>query len=132
MINPLANLFNKTIKSVPKQIQVSFNNHFPEAINIDWSKKEKGFEAVFYLNESEYISLFSTDGKLIEYKQNIWKDSIPESVKSVCEEQGEIMNVIAIHRENKLLYEIIVRDLKMNRTLLLFDENGKLIQSTKI
>lgn len=132
MKNPLANLFKKNIKSVSGKIQNSFKNHFPNALNIDWSQKGKGYEAVFYLNEAEYISLFSADGKLIEYKQNIWKNNLPEQIKTECEKCGEIMNVIAIHRIEDILYEIIVRDTKLNRTMYLFDENGELIHSSSI
>ena len=132
MKNPFSKIFKTQAKLIPETIKVQLEAHFPGAINIDWEIKANKYEAVFYLNDVEYIALFSYDGKLLEYKKNLWPAELSEEITRESIKFGEIMNSIAIYREGIHLYEVIVRDKNLERKLLIFNHMAKLIESKKI
>jgi len=47
-------------------------------------------------------------------------------------QQGEIMNIIEIHRGYYQFFEVIIRDIKLKRKLFLLDPSGKIISSHKL
>lgn len=130
------NLFKKIFitapKTIPESVQKFLITKFPDAINVEWEFKDGLFESIFYLKEVEYIAKISEVKGLLEYKINLIPTELPEQVSSSEDVHGEIMNAIEIHRENELLYEIIVRDKKLNRTLLLLNSSGELLKWKKI
>ncbi len=132
MKNPFASLFKTQKKSIPQKVKEALELNFPGAINIDWDKKNSGYEAIFYLDEIEHISFFSAEGILLECKKNLWQNQLPPNIISSCHNQGEIMNAISIKRGNDLFFEVIIRDKDLNRTLLLFDQNCVQLKSEKI
>ncbi len=89
-------------------------------------------KSIFYLNEIEHIAKISETKGIIEYKINLNTTGLPEQVLSSEDVHGEIMNAIEIHRDGELSYEIIVRDKKLNRTLLFLNSNGELLKWKKI
>ncbi len=132
MKNSFLRLFRSHQKPVPEPVQNELYKHFPNAINVDWELKKTGYEAIFYVDEVEHIAQLSEKGELIEFKKNLWPGQLPEEVNEKCREQGEIMNVIAINKQNKLLFEVIVKDSAFKRKLLLFDESANLLNSEKL
>lgn len=130
------NLFKKIFitapKTIPESVQKFLITKFPDAINVEWEFKDGLFESIFYLKEVEYIAKISEAKGIIEYKINLNPTELPAQVSSSEDVHGEIMNAIEIHRENELLYEIIVRDKKLNRTLLLLNSSGGLLKWKKI
>ena len=132
MKNYLKKIFGSSPKKVPEQIQRTLLDKFPGAINIDWEFKEGLYEAIFYLNDVEHIAKVSEAEGIFEYKINLKPTELPYEVFSPATNYGEIMNAISIHRKLELRYEIIVRDEKFNRTLLLLNSVGELLNSKKI
>jgi hypothetical protein len=130
------NLFKKIFTTAPKTIPVSvinfLVNKFPDALNVEWEFKDGLFESIFYLNDVEHIAKISETKGITEYKINLNTSELPKEVSLSEDVQGEIMNAIAIHKETELLYEIIVRDKKLNRTLLLLNSSGELLKWKKI
>lgn len=129
---PFAKILSAKPKSIPAKVIAELENHFPNAINIDWEIKDAGYEAIFYLQETEHIAQFTKEGVLKTCKRNLWPNELPDSIGEVCKQQGEIMNAIAIFHDQELFYEIIVRDNNFNRTLLLFQKDAVLIEKRKI
>ena len=132
MKNPFAIFFKTQIKPLPQKVIHALETNFPGAMNVEWEHKKSGFEAIFYLNDVEHISLFSGKGILLENKKNLWPNEIPENIAAVCNSKGEIMNGIVINRGDKLFYEVIIRDTNLNRYLLLFEPNGTLLKTEKL
>jgi hypothetical protein len=116
----------------PENISVSLYASFPEAINIEWFKKEVCFETIFYKDSIEYIALFDYLGGLLEYKMNLPKNYMPEKIKSELEVLGEIMNAVMINKGNRITYEIIIRDKEFKRSLLLLNEWGDVLTEKKL
>ena len=129
---PFSKILSGKSKSIPEIVINELNSHFPDAINIDWEKKEAGYEAVFYLQDVEHIAHISPEGILKTYKRNLWPNELPGSIAEVCKQHGEIMNAIAIFHDQEQFFEIIVRDKNFNRTLLLFQKNAVLVEKRKI
>ncbi len=132
MTNYFKKIFGPTPKPVPEKVKQLLIGKFRDAINIEWELKDGYYEAIFYQNEAEHIAKISEKEGIIEYKKNLNPAELPQEVLLTGENEGEIMNAIAIHRNSEMLYEIIVRDQKLNRTLLLLTSSGKLLQSKRM
>lgn len=127
------NLFNKifhaSTKQIPQKIKDSLILQFPEALNVEWEAKGKFYEAVFYVNDIEFIAKISEDSTIVEFKQNLKLNELPDFISAQCLKLGEIMNAIVIKRDKAVLYEVIVRDKNLDRSVLLLDERGKLLKN---
>lgn len=126
---PFAKIFQSQSKQIPGTVKKQLEKSFPGSKNIDWEIKNDIFEAIFYMNDVEHIAKFAKEGNLLEFKKNLWLNELPVSVKNNGDTFGEIMNGIVINRNNVLFYELIIRDIKLDRYVYLFDENGKLLES---
>lgn len=125
---PFKNIFKSQKKSIPDSVKSRFSSNFPNAKNIEWEQKGAVYEAIFYLNDIEHIALFSENGTLEEYRKNLWLGELPENIKTAGASFGEIMNGIIIFRGEDILYEIIIRDEKLDRFEYLFDKNGEVLK----
>lgn len=132
MKNTLKRIFITPFKTIPEKVKSQLMEHFPEALNIEWEKKKDNYEAIFYVHEVEYIAKISEKNGLLEYKKNLKLDELPEVISEECKKSGEIMNAIANYLEDSLFYEIIIRDKEFNRSLLLLNQDGKLLKSNRI
>lgn len=126
---PFSRIFNSQSKKIPGVITGQLNVGFPNAKNVDWEIKGETYEAIFYLNDVEHIAKFSKTGELIEYKKNLWLDELPEEVKIAGNAFGEIMNGIVIHRGDEILYELIIRNEKLDRFEYLISKEGIVLKS---
>jgi len=129
---PFIKIFRSQPGNIPEHVKTGLSRYFPDAINIDWEHKKNIFEAVFYLNDVEHIARFSKKGELIEFKKNLWINELPKTITDKCKKEGEIMNIIAINRGKNQFFEVIIRDLRLKRKLLLFDQSASLISSHKL
>ena len=71
--------------------------------------------------------LVDKSGNLQEYKMYLPDNFLPESIKSVLEKRGEIMNTVFINKGNTIVYEVIMRDKELNRFLVLLSNLGEII-----
>lgn len=113
----------------PEACLTSFLASFDGAINATWSKMGEEFEVLFYRNELEHIANFLATGELKEYRMILPKGSLPERVKHLAEDRGEIMNQILVNKGNLILYEVIIRDEALHRHLMEMTELGEIIKS---
>ncbi|MBN1598045.1 MAG: hypothetical protein JW894_07105 [Bacteroidales bacterium] len=110
----------------------AFNQNFENAVNVEWFSRGEYFEAIFYKDNLEHIAMFNLNGGLIEYKVNLPKEFLPETIKNMLEEKGEIMNVVMINKGNTVEYEVIVRDKELNRILVIISEIGRIQEERKL
>jgi hypothetical protein len=125
-------LFERNIMKPPRKTMESFRRKYPGAHNIEWHKHEDVYEAIFYIDEIEIISKFSSAGKWLETGTNLHIHEIPENIKAAAELHGEIMNSIEFEREGLKKYEIIIRDTQLTRYLLIITEQGEIIKHDAI
>lgn len=129
MKNLLKKIFHNPFKHIPEKVKDAFHLKFPEALNVEWEVRNDIYEAVFYRDDIEFIAKISEDKGIVEYKQNLKLDDLPAGISTECIKNGEIMNAIRITRNSAILYEVIVRDKNLNRSVLLMDETGNLLES---
>lgn len=126
---PFSNIFKSQTKQIPAEVKKQLGKLFPKAKNIEWEVKNKIYEAIFYLKDVEHIAQISKEGILLEYKKNLWPDELPEIIKDNGKKYGEIMNGIIIYKGDELLYELIIRNDKLDRFEFLFNSKGDLLKS---
>jgi hypothetical protein len=117
---------------LPKACINSLQKNFEKSINVEWTKANTNFEAIFYQDNLEYIALFKADGELIEYRRIVPEGYLPFQIRQSVLEKGEVMNRVLVNRGNELFYEIIYRDQELNRFMLLISDLGKEISHSKL
>lgn len=122
------NMFQPDRIIPPEECVAGLVLNFKDAMNVDWSEKESGFEAVFYKDESEYIAVFDPSGILLEYKQYVSTSFLPQPIRELLESKGEIMNTVLRNKGNRIEFEAIIRDLDQLRYLLILSESGSIIE----
>ena len=133
----LKNLFSKIVSgnkgsNTPQAIKDAFNNQFNNPLNTEWLKTENYFEAVFYKDEQEHIARYRPNGELISLKINLPLNTISKQVSDPALGHGELMNAIAIHCQDTIKYEFIVRDKNLDRYFILLDSNGEVLEKEKL
>lgn len=124
----LENLINENRFTPPDHCLKVFNDQFRGAVRTEWIEKANGYEAVFYKDNLEHIALYRPDGKLIEYKRSLSPEYLPDAIKTSLKGQGEIMNAVLVNKGNSIEYEIIIRDKTRIRNLVLFSDQGRVIE----
>ncbi|WP_346862738.1 hypothetical protein [uncultured Draconibacterium sp.] len=110
----------------------SFKENFEDAVNIEWYNKTDYYEAIFYKNSLEHIAVFSLAGTLSEYRFNLPTEYLPEPIKNMALQKGEIMNTVLRNKGNMLEYELIVKDKEFKRNLIVFSDLGNIIEERKL
>ena len=128
----IKDVFNKNRECSSDECLAAFNRCFEDAINVEWFVKGNSYEAIFYKNDIEYIALFSLSGSLLEYRQNLTFDYMPEKIRSIVESNGELMNFVLRNKGNLIDYEVIYRDENINRYLLIITDSGKIFSEKKL
>ncbi len=126
---PFSKIFKIQSKSIPAEAKKQLGKCFPNAKNIEWEIKNDICEAIFYLNDIEHIAKISRNGILLEYKKNLWLDELPDNIKVAGNSFGEIMNGIVIYKGKEIIYELIVRNEKLDRFENIYNQNAELLNS---
>jgi hypothetical protein len=132
MQNILSKIFNSNKTKPPKSILHSFEKIFGHSINVEWHKESENFEALFYIDEMEHIALFTPDGHIVVQKINLLLTSAPLPVAAQAKNIGEMMNLIKMVRNGTVNFEVIARDLYLDRYYLLLDEDGQILEKRKL
>lgn len=118
--------------NIPQPVKETFNKQFDNPLNTEWSKTESHYEAVFYTDELEHIASYKRDGKLLNLKINLQLGTIPGPIRETVKPHGELMNAIAIHEQDTVQYELIVRDENLTRYFLLVNSSGEVLEKEKL
>ena len=116
----------------PEVCLQSFNQNFKDAINVEWFIKESYSEAIFYKNKLEHIAIFSPSGDLREYRLNLPLEFLPEPIQKSVLSKGEIMSSVMRNKGNLIEYEVIVRDIQLNRYLIILSDLGKISEEKRL
>jgi hypothetical protein len=118
------NLFKDNTIQPPQDIINALVKYFTRPLNIEWFKKNDLYEAIFYSENKEHIAHLSFDGKLRDYRVNRLISELPVFIENQIKPRGEIMNVVSIHSDKNVRYEVIFRDSKLTRFVAMFDNSG--------
>jgi len=108
----------------------SFNQIFPEATNIEWSKESNGhFEVIFRVNGIEQIAWFEKSGKWLKTETNYKIEMLDPMIREKLEKFGQIMSSIFIEKtETAPSYEFIIRDHFQVRHIFNTDAEGNVTE----
>ena len=108
----------------------SFNQLFPEATNVEWSKEKEGhFEVIFRVNGIEQIAWFEKSGKWLKTETNFKIDMLNPSIREKLEKFGQIMSSILIEKTDSVSsYEFIIRDSFQVRHIFITDSEGNVTE----
>lgn len=108
-----------------KAVLDSFRSSFNEGRNVEWTREEEGFEALFSENGFEKIVKFDIYGNVIEIRTNVKPENLVAPIAEKLKKHGTIMSVI--HIENKVFgesFEFIIKDSWKVRHLFITDSEG--------
>ncbi|KPL16395.1 MAG: hypothetical protein AMS23_01035 [Bacteroides sp. SM1_62] len=121
------NFFHKLVKgnsiTPPVKVQDALRENFMP-LNIEWFIRDHFYEAVFYVEQREYLARFEPDGNMVDFRINLPLDALPERIKKSALSKGEIMNTVEIHAGEAVSYEIIYRNKKFQRFITIFNQDG--------
>lgn len=109
----------------PEEVEDAMLKHFSDAVNIDWFFENGAYETIFYLDNKEYIAKFDRSARLIDYRINLPLDELPPAIQLSIDQEKEIMNLVEIHIDNAVFYELILRNSDLVRFVALFNKNGE-------
>jgi hypothetical protein len=66
---------------VPKAVQSSLKNSYPEVTKVSWIKEAEGYEAEFHHKGNETSALFDAAGYLLEEEREIGRSKLPQAVR---------------------------------------------------
>jgi hypothetical protein len=125
-------LFNKLFPvnavNPPDHVKMTIYKMFKHPFNIDWYLKNNIYEAIFYETNREHIARIDKHGTLLDYKINLPLDALPEGIKKIAESKGEIMNIVSIHNNDNIGYELIIRDAELKRYIIKINGGGKITE----
>ena len=108
----------------------SFNQLFPEATNIEWSKEsDSHFEVIFRVNGIEQIAWFEKSGKWLKTETNYKIYMLDHQIREKLETFGQIMSSIFIEKSDTApSYEFIIRDHFQVRHIFNTDVEGNVTE----
>ena len=119
-------LFRFNPNTPGQQLLKSFNQLFPNATNVEWSKEnDHHFEVIFRVNGIELLAWFEKSGKWLKTETNYKIDMLDPSIRVKLEKFGQIMSSIFIEKSvSTSNYEFIIRDSFQVRHIFITDPEG--------
>lgn len=117
---------------MPKAVKQAFAKTFNSPLNTEWNQAGDDWEAIFYVDEMEHLARFEATGELLSLKINLPLGQLPDNIKKAVQNEGELMNAIVIKRQQKLMYQLIVRNQKLERFFLLLNSEGEVLEKEKL
>lgn len=111
----------------PERCLETFRRDFPHATYAEWHRTNEWYESVFYEDKLEHIARFDNSGKLLDHKMFLPESLLPEKIRKLMKESGEIMNAVLINKGTRIEYEVIIRDAQLNRKLISFSQSGHIL-----
>ena len=108
-----------------EEVESAMLRHFANAVNIEWFYENGIYETIFYLDNKEYIAKFDRNANLIDYRVNLPLDLLPVNIEKSIDPEKEIMNLVEIHKNNVISYELILRNKELIRFVALFSQTGE-------
>ncbi len=128
----LNNLISGESIDPPLECLPAFSLNFPNAVKADWHQAGEFYEAIFYRENLEHIALFDREGALTEYRAYLPDGYLPEAIRTMLEDRGEIMNAVLRNKGNMIEYEIILRDKDLIRYLVRVSGTGRILDEKKL
>ena len=116
---------------IPSVVQNALKAKFASASHIEWEweKKDRLFEAEFYLDNKEYTALIDSTGQLIMHKIDIQVSELPDAVISTVRQSYsdyKIDDAEKLEKEGITYYVVGLERKGEKDKRLVFSKNGSL------
>jgi uncharacterized membrane protein YkoI len=115
--------------AVPEAVKVQFTERYPTIKQAEWEQENGNYEAEFKVSGLERTALFSPEGKLISYTEEIDQRHLPKQIVEQVQAQYtnyKIDEAHRIHQNGDATYLVELED-NMDELKLQFDASGKLL-----
>lgn len=115
---------------IPSVVSNTLHVKFPGAEKIEWEKKNKFYEAEFFIGRKEHTAYLDASGRMMLYKIDIPIPELPESVvKTISEnyKDFEIDDAEKIEHNNQVFYETELDSKTKSSIKLIFSNEGKIL-----
>ena len=123
------------IRKIPASVTDAFATLYPHASHVEWKDKLEHFQAKFQLNGCTMTAAFSSKGEWEESERELNFEQLPNEVqngflKSKYAERRKT-DACEIQQLGKpLQYRISVEKSSIEKKILYFDVNGKLVKES--
>ncbi len=123
------------IRKIPANVTDAFSTIYPHASHVEWKDKLEYFQAKFQLNGCTITAAFSSKGEWEGSERELSFEQLPDEVqngflKSKYAERHKT-DAFEIQQLGKpLQYRISVEKSSIQKKLLYFDVNGKLVKES--
>ncbi|MBC5773296.1 SdiA-regulated domain-containing protein [Pontibacter sp. KCTC 32443] len=115
---------------VPEAVKVQFAERYPTIKQVDWDTDSGNYEAEFKLSGLERTALFTADGKLVSYTEEIDQRHLPKTILETLQANYANYKLDEAHRlqqDGNSRYVVELED-NMDELELHFDASGKIIE----
>ncbi|QMU29087.1 PepSY-like domain-containing protein [Adhaeribacter radiodurans] len=74
-------------EKVPAIVKNAQQVKFPDATEVEWEKKPKGYEVEFNIGLTDYTALITSAGKITYYEQEIQANELPAPITAIIQKQ---------------------------------------------
>ncbi len=121
--------------SVPEAVKQQFSKIYPTIKTAEWDQEGDLFEAEFKISGRERTALFSADGTLNRFSEEIEEQHLPQAILEKLQANYNNLNVsevLRVQQQNKTYY-LVELDRKQEKDILLrFDKNGQLMEQEPV
>jgi hypothetical protein len=119
---------------VPSAIMQNFNNLFPQANDVEWTKQRSSFRADFLYNSMTVSVTFDNSGQILKAVNEIRFDQLPDIIiQQVREDYPEYKELIVLEKYNNTKLEYEVELVKGSfHFALKFNNKGRLIGKSEV
>jgi hypothetical protein len=123
-------------EKVPALVQNALKLKFPDAVDIEWEKNKKFFEADYDVAATEYAALIDASGKILMTKKEILATELPAAISASIqqnfadyevndleqiEKDGAVFYQVELEKRNKALKQVFSADGNINKALAYWD-----------
>ncbi|MER2998195.1 SdiA-regulated domain-containing protein [Pontibacter populi] len=121
-------IWDKT--EVPEAVKIQFADRYPTIKQADWDIEDGNFEVEFKVSGLERTAVFSPDGRLLSYTEEIDQRHLPNTILKQVQAQYANYKIDEAHRvqhNGNANYVVELED-NMQEIVLHFDASGKLME----
>lgn len=107
---------------IPSIVVNEFKLTFPDAKDVDWVKKNEGYEVDFEKDELDYSAFFTPKGEIEKVKYEISEHDLPEEVKTSISNTFENKNIDdpeRIEEHGAIYYQVQIEKFLMDKNVVL-------------
>lgn len=118
------------VTKIPEPVEDNFVQMHPTAERVEWNLEEGKYHVEFEISTRERSALFSADGKLLEYSEEIQEQYLPSASMEYLQKSFGDNAIDEVHRvkqDQQTFYRVNLHQ-DEEYAVLEFDENGQLLE----